>query len=165
MFSSDAPFVAYVLQYKYLINCTKIVQDKLYFLQYCRFTTKYTALHQNEEKWGKYMKHLKSSKTLSNQSVQSFHFPCPTQSLFSQCGRYEPCPCQLTGKGWVEPSQAKVTEASVFKIISFSTVQCALCEKMRGKFEFQQLMKLELQREELNQNACSCGCYPTPDSA
>ncbi len=66
MCSSDAPFVAYVLKYKYLINCTKIVENKPYFLQYCRFATKYTALHQNEEKLRKYMINLKSSKMLSN---------------------------------------------------------------------------------------------------
>jgi hypothetical protein len=65
MFSSDAPFVAYVMKYKCLMNCTKIAQYKPYLLQYCRFTTKY-SVHQNEEKLGKYMINLKSSKMLSN---------------------------------------------------------------------------------------------------
>ncbi len=43
----------------------------------------------------------------------------------------------MTGKVWVEPSKANVTEASVIKILSFSTVhQCALWEKCAGNFNF-----------------------------
>jgi hypothetical protein len=70
MFSSDGPFVAYVLKFKYLINCTKIVRDKNHTFNTTvdlqQIIQHYT---KNEEKLRKYIIKLKSPKTLSDQSV------------------------------------------------------------------------------------------------
>ncbi len=144
MFSSDAPFVAYVLKYKNLTNCTKIVQYKPYFLQYCRFATKYTALHQNEEKLGKYMINLKIYKMLSNWSGLVLVVPFPrtltppylSLSSLSMAGM-NPAHVSWLGKcGWNPPSEAKVAEASVFKILPFLLYTVLSVKKCAGNFNF-----------------------------